>query len=302
MTKTNALDPDSGEIPFRTDPIDEQCTITVEYRNHQQEQQVCLAHTLTITSLPPPSLSSNQTMQTFKLNSCQLSALGQLPFSLPSTVERLDLSSNALSAFLLSFPLPSNLKHLYLDNNPNLTEVNFGNQRAQQHLIGLSLRHNKKMHLSSLPPRLTHLDLTDCDLSQSTVLPLLASLSNLTQLSLANNQLASLPPMDESVRLEHLNVSHNHLTSLDDRWLHGQLHTLDLRFNQIRSLEFLHNQVKITAASNQTSIHTESNPVSDLARPFVSPCQSSEHQRAHFSPSQCDSMMSFEKGLYHRHL
>ncbi|CAF4469517.1 unnamed protein product, partial [Rotaria magnacalcarata] len=79
-------------------------------------------------------------MQTFKINSCQLSTLGQLPFSLPSSVEILDLSYNSLSTFILSFPLPSNLKYLYLDSNPDLIDINFGSNRAQQRLIGLSLR------------------------------------------------------------------------------------------------------------------------------------------------------------------
>ncbi|CAF4985330.1 unnamed protein product, partial [Rotaria socialis] len=139
---------------FSNDQFSEQCTITVEYLNRQNEKLVCITHTLTITSLPPLSLSSNHTMQTFKINSCQLSTLGQLPFSLPSSVEILDLSYNSLSTFILSFPLPSNLKYLYLDSNPDLIDINFGSNRVQQRLIGLSLRHNKKMKLLSLPPHL----------------------------------------------------------------------------------------------------------------------------------------------------
>jgi Leucine-rich repeat (LRR) protein len=148
-----------------------------------------------------------------------------------------------LSTFVLSFPLPSNLKYLYLDSNPNLIDINFGNQRVQQRLITLSLRHNKKMKLSSLPPHLTQLDLTDCNLSeQSTILPLMKSLTKLTHLSLAGNQLERLPSINENLRFEYLNVSNNRLTLIDDGWLPSSLHTLDLQFNQIRSLEFLRNK------------------------------------------------------------
>jgi Leucine-rich repeat (LRR) protein len=230
-------------ILFSNDQIYEQCTITVEYNNLQQEKQVCIAHTLMIESLPPLSLSSNHTMQTFQINSCQLSTLAQLPFSLPASVEILDLSYNLLSTFALSFPLPANLKYIYLDSNPNLIDINFGHHRVQQRLIGLSLRHNKKIQLSSFPPHLTQLDLTDCNLLQSPILPLVISLTKLTHLSLADNQLERLPSMDESIRLEYLNVSNNRLTLIEDGWLHRSLRTLDLRFNQIQSLEFLENKL-----------------------------------------------------------
>jgi Leucine-rich repeat (LRR) protein len=232
------------------DQIYEQCTITVEYINDQKEKQVCITHALTITSLPPPSSSSNHTMQTFKINSCQLSTLSQLPFSLPSSVEILDLRYNLLSTFVLSFPLSSNLKYIYLDHNPNLIHLNFGNDRVQQHLVGLSLRHNKKIQLSSLPAHLTQLDLTDCNLLQSSLSPLLISLTKLTHLSLADNQLERLPSINERIRLQYLNVSNNRLSSIEDEWLHRQLHILDLKFNQIRSLEFLK-----TLNMNQTSLY-----------------------------------------------
>ncbi len=220
----------------------EQCTITIVYQNLQHEKSVCIAHTLSIESLPPLSLSINHTMQTFKINFCQLSTLGQLPFSLPSSVELLDLSSNTLSTFVLSFPLPSNLKYLYLDSNPNLIDINFGNHRVQQRLISLSLRHNQKMKLSALPPHLTQLDLTDCNLTQSNILSLVRSLTKLTHLSLADNQLERLPSMNENFQLEYLNVSNNRLTLIEDGWLYSSLHILDLKFNQIRSLEFLKNK------------------------------------------------------------
>jgi Leucine-rich repeat (LRR) protein len=249
---------------FSNEQFYEQCTITVEYITRQQEEYVCIGHTLTITSLPPLSLSSNHTMQTFKINSCQLSTLGQLPFSLPSSVEILDLRYNILSTFVLSFPLPSNLKYIYLDNNPNLIDINFGNNRAQQRLIGLSLRHNKKIRLSSLPPHLTQLDLTDCNLLQSSILPLLISLTKLTHLSLADNQLESLPSINENVRLEYFNVSNNRLTLIEDRWLYRQLHTLDLKFNQIRSLEFLKNKLKMTTNMNQIASYDYHDQVSSF--------------------------------------
>ena len=228
-------------FPFLNDPIPEQCTITVEYDHihNENEKQVCTTHRLAITSLPPPSTSSNHTMQTFKLNSCHLSTLGQLPFSLPSSVQRLDLSSNVLSTFTLSFPLPSNLKYLILDSNPNLIEIHFGSPRVQQRLIGLSLRHNQKMRLSSLPVHLTHLDLTDCNLSHSFLSTLLIPLTRLTHLSLADNQLERLPSIDERVQLQYLNLSNNRLIFIDKHWLHRQLGVLDLRHNRFNSVEFL---------------------------------------------------------------
>jgi hypothetical protein len=146
-----------------------------------------------------------------------------------------------------------------LDYNPNLIDINFGNNRVQQRLIGLSLRHNKKIQLSSLPPHLIQLDLTDCNLLRTPILPLLVSLTKLTHLSLADNQLERLPSIDESVRLEYLNVSNNRLTFIEDEWLHGSLRTLDLKLNQIRSLEFLKDKLTTTA---NTSMYDHNNPVS----------------------------------------
>lgn len=245
--------------------LDEQCTITVQYIDIEQEKHLCLAHTLTLASLPPLSLSSNHTMQMLKINFCQLSTLTQLPFSLPSTVEILDLSYNNLSNFILAFPLPANLRYLYLDDNPNLIDIDFGNSRVQERLMGLSLRHNHRLRLSSLPLHLTELDLTDCNLSQSSIFPLLISLRKLTHLSLADNQLEHLPSFDEHIQLHYLNVSNNRLTMIEDRWLDRSLHTLDLKFNQIQSLEFL--QKKFSSISQQVSEQTlarSSYPVSLL--------------------------------------
>ena len=245
---------DGGLFSRSTDSIPDQCTITVEYRHqHEHEKQVCTAHTLTITSLPSPSFSPNHTMQTFKLNSCQLSGLGQLPFSLPSSVERLDLSHNSLSTFVLSFPLSSNLKYLHLDHNPNLIDMNFGHQRVQQQLVGLSLRHNRRIRLSSLPSHLTQLDLSDCHLPHSVLSTLLLPLSNLTHVSLASNQLERLPSIDERMQLDYLNLSNNRLTTLDNGWLPRHLATLDLRFNQIRSLEFLQQTFDMRTPRNETT-------------------------------------------------
>jgi Leucine-rich repeat (LRR) protein len=233
------------------DHVYEQCTITIEYLSSQQQKHVCITNTLSINNLPSLSFSSNYSMQTFQINSCQLLTLSQLPFSLPSSLEKLDLSYNLLSTFTLSFPLPSYLKYLHLDHNPNLIEINFGSHRVQQQLIGLSLRHNKHLQLSSLPLRLTYLDLTDCNLLQSPILSLLKSLTNLTHLSLVDNQLKRLPVLDDRIQLEYLNLSNNQLTSIEDRWLHKHLRNLDLKFNQIKSLDFFKERLKMNHVSTK---------------------------------------------------
>ncbi|UJR09117.1 hypothetical protein I4U23_013364 [Adineta vaga] len=231
---------DNKHFLFSNDRITEQCTILIEYLSLQQdEKQICTTNTLTMTNLPLFSFSSNYTMRTFQINSCQLLTLSQLPFSLPSSLETLDLSYNLLSTFILSYPLPFQLKYLYLDHNPNLREIKFGsNHIHQQQLVGLSLRHNKHLQLSSLPRNLMQLDLTDCNLAQSSLVSLLKSLKKLTHLSLADNHLERLPILDRSIELEYLNLSTNALTWIDNKWLHKSLQVLDLRFNQINSLEF----------------------------------------------------------------
>jgi len=243
----------------------EQCTITVEYISLQQEKQICLTHTLSINTLPPPSFSSNYTMKIFQINFCQLLTLSQLPFPLPSSLEKLDLSSNLLSTFTLSFPLPSYLKYLYLDHNPNLIDINFGQKRIQQKLIGLSLRDNKQIQLSSLPLSLTQLDLTNCNLLQSPMLTLLKSLTKLTHLSLAENQLKQLPILDERIQLEYLNLSNNYLTSIENRWLNKQIQILDLSFNQIKSLEFFKER------SFQVSLYLISTRLSNMIQSYRNP-------------------------------
>ncbi|CAF1324037.1 unnamed protein product [Adineta steineri] len=235
---------------FSNDQTYEQCTITIEYISLQQQKQLCITHTLSIKNLPIFSYSSNYTMKICKINSCQLLTLNQLSFSLPSSVEILDLSYNLLSTFTFSsYSLPSQLKYLYLDNNPNLIDINFNHDSEQhQQLVSLSLRHNKNMKLSFLPLNLIQLDLTDCNLLQSSILILLKSLTKLTHLSLANNRLKRLPILDRSIQLEYLNLSNNYLTSIEDDWLYKSLQILDLTFNQIESLEFFKGKLKI----NQT--------------------------------------------------
>ena len=192
-----------------------------------------------IKSLDYYSFKSLYSLNVLNLSYNSLLEIQQDTFTRIPYLEILDLSYNLLSTFVFSFPLPSNLKYLYLDSNPNLIEINFGHTLVQQRLIGLSLRHNKNMKLSSFPPHLTQLDLTDCNIVQSSILPLFVSLTKLTHLSLADNQLERLPSIDKNVRLEYLNVSNNRLTSIEDHWLNDQLHFLDLTFNQIQSLEFL---------------------------------------------------------------
>jgi Leucine-rich repeat (LRR) protein len=230
--------------------ISEQCTIIIEYISLKQEKQICLTHTLLIKTLPLPSFSSNYTMKNVQINFCQLLTLSQLPFTLPSSLEKLDLSYNLLSTFTLSFPLPSYLKYLYLDHNPNLININFGHKRVQQKLLILSLRHNKHIQLSSLPLYLTQLDLTNCNLLQSTILILLRSLTKLTHLSLGENQLKQIPILNERIQLKYLNLSNNYLTFIEDRWLDKQIKILDLSFNHIKSLEFFQERLKMNQVSS----------------------------------------------------
>ncbi|CAF2937286.1 unnamed protein product [Rotaria sp. Silwood2] len=240
---------------FSNDQIYEQCTIIIEYISleQQQQKQKCITHSLSIKALPPISILSNYTMHTFKIHSCQLLTLNQLPFSLPSSVENLDLSYNLLSTFTLSFPLPLYLKYLRLDHNPNLIDINFGYNHIQERLIGLSLRHNKHIQLKSLPLYLQQLDLTNCNLFESSILSILKTLTKLTHLSLADNQLKQLPLLDKRIQLEYLNLSNNHLTFIDNGWLHKSLKILDLKFNQIESLEFFNELLKINQALKQNN-------------------------------------------------
>lgn len=224
--------------------ISKQCTITVEYISVKQIKQVCITHTLTIKTLPPPSFSSNYIMKNFQLNFCQLLTLNQLPFTLPSSVEKLDLRYNLLSTFALSFPLPSYLKYIKLDSNPNLIEINFGQKRVQEKLLSLSLRNNKNIQLSSLPLNLIELDLTNCNLFQSSILTLLKPLIKLTYLSLADNQLKQIPIFDDKIQFEYFNLSNNYLTSIENKWLSKPIKILDLTFNQIKSLEFFKERLK----------------------------------------------------------
>ncbi|CAF1345664.1 unnamed protein product [Adineta ricciae] len=240
---------------FSNDQTTEQCTILIEYLSLQQDKQICTTHTLAVRNLPLYSLLSDYTMRTFQVTSCQLLTLSQLPFSLPSSLETLDLSSNLLSTFVLSYPIPLNLKYLYLDSNPNLRYMKFGHN---QQLIGLSLRHNQQLQLSSLPRNLIQLDLTNCSLAQSSLMSIVKSLKRLTHLSLVDNQLERLPVLDRSIELEYLNLSNNALTTIDDHWLHKSLRILDLRFNQIKSMEFCKERLKINETGDESS-HQSSN-------------------------------------------
>lgn len=226
--------------------VNEQCTIIVEYLSIDQQQERCSTDRLFLRTLPPPSYSSNYSMKLFRMNFCQLMTLSQLPFTLPSSLETLDLSSNLLTSFTLAFPLPSSIKHLHLTNNPNLIELHFGPKHVQDNLITLALGHNHHMQFSSLPQSLIQLDLTDCHLAQSTtIFTLFKSLKNLTHLSLADNQLDRLPILEERIRLKSFNLSKNRLTRLDEYWLDEDLQILDLTSNQIQSLEFLHNRSQV---------------------------------------------------------
>ncbi len=230
----------------------EQCTMTMEYFSIQQEKQVCLTHTLAIKTLPPFSYSSNYTMKIFRIHFCQLLSLNQLLFPFPSSVERLDLSYNLLST--LTFSFPSSLKYLILDHNPNLIDIHFDENYMEKKLISLSLRHNKYIQLSSLPRNLVQLDLTNCNLLQSSMLTLLRSLTKLTHLSLAENQLEQLPVLNKRIQLEYLNLSNNQLTLMEEKWLYKHMQILDLRFNQIKSLEFFKERLKIDQTLGQNRV------------------------------------------------
>lgn len=237
-----------------TSPIslvnNEQCIILVEYLSidRRQQKQTCLTDRLAVRTLPPPSYSSNYSMKLFRMNFCQLMTLSQLPFTLPVSLETLDLSSNLLASFTLAFPLPSSIKHLYLDNNPNLIELHFGTKHVQENLHTLSLRSNHRLQFSSLPESLIQLDLTNCHLVQSTTIfsTSFQSLKNLTHLSLADNQLEHLPIFEERMHFKYLNLSKNDLTFVDETWLHNDLEILDLRFNQIQSVEFLKDRSQVS--------------------------------------------------------
>lgn len=212
----------------------DRCTITVEYRLDDNEQTVCTTETLSIPRLPTflssSSSSMNFTVHTLRIHSCQLLTVNQLAFTLPTSLVELDLSSNLLSTLSVSF-LP--LKYLRLDRNPSLIEIDVDDE----HLIGLSLRHNPHLQLGTLPRRLTQLDLTDCHLSHLTSLP---SLTRLTHLSLATNQFVRLPELDSRLQLQYVNLSKNRLTLLSHSWLSSSsLRMLDVRFNQIRSMDVL---------------------------------------------------------------
>ena len=219
--------------------ISKQCTIFIEYISYNDnEKHICLTHNLSIQTLPPLSLSLNYTMKIFKINYCQLLTLKQLPFTLPSSVEILDLSYNLLTTFILTLPLPSYLKSINLNSNPNLNEINFGQIHVQKNLINISLRHNKYMNILSLPENLIQLDLTNCNLSKSSIITLLKSLKKLTHLSLGENQLEQLPILDENIQLKYLNLSNNYLTYIDNKWLlNKQINILDISFNYIKSFE-----------------------------------------------------------------
>jgi hypothetical protein len=231
--------------------LNEQCTIIVEYQSINYEQQICLTHTLSIKKLPSPSFSLNYSMKSLQINFCQLITLNQIPFTLPSSIEKLDLSYNLFSTLTFDFSfIPSYLKYLHLDHNPNLIDINFRSNRLQEKLISLSLRHNKQLQLSSLPKYLIELDLTDCNLSQSKILTLLKSLTKLTHLSLADNQLEQLPILNQRIQLEYFNLSNNYLTFIQDKWLYKHLKILDLRFNRIKSLEMFQYQL-----NNQTQVN-----------------------------------------------
>lgn len=230
---------------METNLISEQCTITVEYISIQKIKHTCVTHTLTIKTLPPLSYSSDYTMKNFYINFCQLLTLKQLPFTLSSSVEKLDLRHNLLTTFILSFPLPSYLKSINLDSNPNLSQINFGQKRVQDNLNHLSLRHNKNLQISSLPLNLIELDLTNCNLYQSSILLLLKSLRKLTSLSLGENQLQQMPILNDEIKLEYLNLTKNSLTIIENKWLNKPMKILDLSYNQIKSLEFFKERLKI---------------------------------------------------------
>ncbi|CAF1669913.1 unnamed protein product [Didymodactylos carnosus] len=81
------------------------------------------------------------------------------------------------------------------------------------------------------------LDLSNCNLK---ILPktLFQNLTTLNYLSLTNNFLNQLPYLPD--KLDYLDLSYNQFIYLNEKILKlNNLHTLHLKYNQIRSLEFL---------------------------------------------------------------
>ncbi|PON94315.1 LRR domain containing protein [Trema orientale] len=192
----------------------------------------------------PPSLFALPSLQKIQLSFNQFS--GQvLEFQTPSSsiLETLDLSGNNLEG-----PLPNSffelrkLKILSLSSNKFNGTMQFDVIQRLSNLTTLDLSYNSLSvnawdSSSSLPsfPNISTLKLASCKL---TTFPNLKNQSKLVFLDLSDNQIYGEIPnwiweLGNGL-LFHLNLSHNHLISLQEPYvLSSSLFVLDLHFNQL---------------------------------------------------------------------
>ncbi|MBQ3503388.1 MAG: leucine-rich repeat domain-containing protein [Oscillospiraceae bacterium] len=105
-------------------------------------------------------------------------------------------------------------------------------------------------HLASLPD-LTHLTMAGCGLS---TIASLATTQNLTHLDLSNNTLQKLEPLSSMGTLTQLNLSHNAITNLSALSTLSNLERLDVSFNALTSLAPIATNLKLSwldAGNNQ---------------------------------------------------
>nr|WP_274389216.1 protein kinase [Paraburkholderia tagetis] len=148
---------------------------------------------------------------------CGLSEFPREIFELADTLEVLDLSGNALTAFPDDLPRLHKLRILFASNNPFTELPAVLGDCASLSMVGFKSNRIRHVPARALPPPLRWLILTDNAIEE---LPAqIGERANLQKLMLAGNRLRALPDtMAALSRLELLRISANHLEALP-AWL-----------------------------------------------------------------------------------
>ena len=202
-----------------------------------------------ISDLSP--LSSSTQLDTLTISHNAITSLK--PLSKLEKLDVLDVSDNALTS-LTGLENILRLSKLYADNNEIqdllgvenctvLTEVYLSNnQLSNVNILNKSFDTITKLKLGNNPltytslnfsfPKLYYLNLDGLQLEELDV----SACTNLKALSVSNNQLSKLV-LDNSLILEYVDVSNNHLENVNDLMSISSITTLDISHNNISHID-----------------------------------------------------------------
>ncbi|XP_057337609.1 protein toll-like [Microplitis mediator] len=210
-----------------------------------------------ISSIPNALFNFCDNLKTLNLSSNHLSTNSfdpDIPFPILNKLESLDLSNNNITSLNRTFLTGlSSLRYLYMSHN-NMRTIDPLAFQSQQNLRTLDLSHN---NLVFTPNKFID--------EFGSISPFHFSHKTLVDINLAYNNIDQIfADWNFAIHLETLNLSHNHLTELQQphlQFLSGKVY-VDLSFNDITKIDYRAYEIFSEYNENiRLLVNIENNPV-----------------------------------------